>query len=170
METIQLEHKYTVVECYPSILFESIELYNECLKSHTKDETDEYIKHWIHNRVIECIEKDLEEGIIKELPEDWKENYTKYLNKNKESEDINNMKNNFTKPQKYMSELESIFKKITKDDMTLEIIFQEHDEKLAGSEDEITLFIKDNKTKEHRGINLTYYFEKWNCESKLEEE
>jgi predicted nucleic acid binding AN1-type Zn finger protein len=83
MKTTQLKHEYTVMECYPSLLFESMSIYNEYLKTHTKEETDIYIKDWIHNRVIECIEQDLKYGIIHELPEGWKDDYIKYLNRDK---------------------------------------------------------------------------------------
>ena len=65
-----------------------------------------------------------------------------------------------------MEKLINVFKEIAEDDMELTILFNEHDEHIARSEDEITLFIKDKKSKEHRGINLTYYFEEWNNENK----
>ena len=71
-----------------------------------------------------------------------------------------------SKCEKAMKKLINIFKEISKDDMELTILFNEHDDCIAGSEDEITLFIKDKKTKEHRGINLIYYFEEWNNEHK----
>jgi hypothetical protein len=80
MKTIELEHQYSIMEAYPNILFESISVYNEYLKAHTKEETDKYIKDWIHNKTIEYIGQDIKNGVIKELPEGWKENYTMYLN------------------------------------------------------------------------------------------
>ena len=80
------------------------------------------------------------------------------------------MKKKISKTEKYMEQLKKLFQKITKDNINLEIMFQEHDDNIVGSEDNITLFIKNNTTKEYQGINLTYYFEKWNNEAKSEEE
>lgn len=75
MKTIELEHQYTILETYPNILFESISIYNEYLQIHTQEETDKFIKQWIKNETVEYIEKDLKNGIIKELPENWKEDF-----------------------------------------------------------------------------------------------
>lgn len=71
-----------------------------------------------------------------------------------------------SKCKEAMQKIVDVFQEITKDNMDLEVMFHEHDDNIAGDQDEITLFIKDNKTKEHRGINLTYYFEVWNNENK----
>lgn len=79
-------------------------------------------------------------------------------------------KNRSSKTDKNMEQLKKLFQKITKDNMRLKIMFQQHDDNIIGSSDNITLFIKDNDTKEYRGINLTYYFELWNNENKIEEE
>jgi len=79
------------------------------------------------------------------------------------------MKNKLSKTEKNMEQLKKLFQKITKDNMNLEIMFQKHDDNIVGSEDNITLFIKNNDTKEYKGMNLTYYFEKWNRESKIED-
>lgn len=79
---------------------------------------------------------------------------------------VEDIKVSNSKCQKAMKKITNVFKEIIEDDMELAILFNEHDDNIAGSEDEITLFIKDKKTKEHRGINLTYYFEQWNNENK----
>jgi len=79
-------------------------------------------------------------------------------------------KNKPSKAEKNIDQLKKLFQKITKDNMSLEIMFQQHDDNIIGSEDNITLFIKNNETKEYQGINLTYYFELWNNETKLEDE
>lgn len=80
------------------------------------------------------------------------------------------MKEKLSKTEKYIEQLKKLFQKISKDNMDLEIMFQKHDDNIVGSEDNITLFIKNNDTKEYQGINLTYYFELWNNEAKSEEE
>jgi hypothetical protein len=79
-------------------------------------------------------------------------------------------KKKISKAQKNMDQLKKLFQKITKDNMNLKIMFQQHDDNIIGSKDNITLFIKDNNTKEHQGINLTYYFELWNNEARMEDE
>jgi len=75
-----------------------------------------------------------------------------------------------SKVEKNMDQIKKLFQKITKDNMSLEIMFQKHDDNIVGSDDNITLFVKNNDTKEYQGINLTYYFELWNNEARIDEE
>ena len=78
------------------------------------------------------------------------------------SEDYLGIRREDSKCKQAMDKIQEMFREMTRDNMELIIFYNAQDKRLAGSEDEITLMIKDKETKEHRGINLTYYFEKNN--------
>lgn len=83
------------------------------------------------------------------------------------SEDYLSIRREDSKCKEAMGDIYETLREIANDNIELEVFYKPKDSLLAGSEDEITLMIKDRETKECRGINLSYYFEKWNNKNNI---